>query len=391
MAYPDGWFKVSRRLFESSRWHRDSAEALKVLVFLIGKAQDPMNLEPGVIHMGETAIAAQTSLPLPSVRAALAALAAADPESRTRRDDGCTIERLEDGSGYRLVNFDEYHPGEQERAEARREKARKAANARWSKAGVRVVVEPMAGPESVARTTATSNYPGPGAEEPQGPTTTRASDGAAVSGTAALDRSPENELLGDRREAERRGNALIREIAQLVERDATEVIAEVGRRASNGYRRVPLVRLDTLQPDQLARVCVELAGWRRGIEQRPGASVVELWSAREIVRDAPPPSGKPGTYELLARSLRIDASVEGVHGAERRGDGRPAGSPGGAALAVVAAEGHGPGDHARRVGPGAERVHDLRADAGGAEDRGGAEPGDAAVAGAGDAAAGSPA
>lgn len=151
MTYADGWFKVSRRIFRSSRWYKGSPESIKVLLFLIGQAQDPLNPTPGLVQMGETAIAHQTGLTVDAAAAALEWLCSPDAESRTRTDEGCTVMRLEDGSGFELVNFEPYHPGEREKAEARREKARRAANARWGRheaAGSDGAVDVQGAPET---------------------------------------------------------------------------------------------------------------------------------------------------------------------------------------------------------------------------------------------------
>lgn len=135
--YDEGWFKVSRRLLDSSRWYREEPQVIKLLVFLIAQAQDPMNEEPGTVRIGDTGLASRTGLPVEFVRQSIDRLCSPDPESRTVTYDaeGRTLERVP--GGVRLINFDLYHPGMVEHAMAKKaarvEKARKAALARWGK------------------------------------------------------------------------------------------------------------------------------------------------------------------------------------------------------------------------------------------------------------------
>lgn len=134
-THETGWFKVSKRLLDSSRWFREDPRTLKLLLFLIAQAQEPLNEEPGTVRIGDTGLAARTGLEVDYVRAAIDRLCEHDPESRSLGEDGegRTLERVP--GGVRLINFDLYHPGMVESAlvkkAARVEKARKAANARW--------------------------------------------------------------------------------------------------------------------------------------------------------------------------------------------------------------------------------------------------------------------
>ena len=136
-THEEGWFKVSRRLLDSSRWYREEPQVIKLLVFLIALAQDPLNEEPGTVRIGDTGLASRTGLPVEFVRDAIDRLCAPDPESRSVENDpeGKTIERVP--GGVRLINFDLYHPGMVESAITKKalrvEKARKAAAARWDK------------------------------------------------------------------------------------------------------------------------------------------------------------------------------------------------------------------------------------------------------------------
>lgn len=137
VSHDEGWFKVSRRLLDSSRWYREEPQVIKLLVFLIAQAQDPLNENPGTVLIGDTGLASRTGLPVEFVRSAIDRLCAPDPESRSVVYDpeGRTLERVP--GGVRLINFDLYHPGMVESALAKKaariDKARKAANARWGK------------------------------------------------------------------------------------------------------------------------------------------------------------------------------------------------------------------------------------------------------------------
>lgn len=137
VTYDEGWFKVSRRLLDSSRWFKEDPPTIKLLLFLIAEAQNPLNERPGVVLIGDTGIASRTGIPLKDVRASIDRLCGDDDESRTPGEDGKgrTLERVP--GGVRLVNFDLYHPSMVEHAMAKKaariERARKAALARWGK------------------------------------------------------------------------------------------------------------------------------------------------------------------------------------------------------------------------------------------------------------------
>jgi len=137
ITYDEGWFKVSRRLLDSSRWFREDPATLKLLLFLIAEAQNPLNENPGVVRIGDTGIASRTGIPVATVKAAIDRLSGPDDESRTVGDDGegRTLERVP--GGVRLLNFDLYHPTMVEHALAKKsvriERARRAAAARWGK------------------------------------------------------------------------------------------------------------------------------------------------------------------------------------------------------------------------------------------------------------------
>ncbi|MGE5747308.1 MAG: hypothetical protein ACM33U_08605 [Solirubrobacterales bacterium] len=134
-SHDEGWFKVSRRLLDSSRWFREEPATLKLLLFLVAAAQDPLNENPGTVLIGETGLAARTGLSVDYVRTAIGRLCDPDPESRSVEGDGATLARVP--GGVRLVNFDLYHPNMVEDAmrkkAARSDKARRAAQARWAR------------------------------------------------------------------------------------------------------------------------------------------------------------------------------------------------------------------------------------------------------------------
>ena len=135
ITYDEGWFKVSRRLLDSSRWFKEAPETIKLLLFLVAEAQNPLNENPGTVLIGDTGIASRTGLPPEKVKAAIDRLAGSDDESRTPGDDGAgrTLERVP--GGVRLCNFDLYHPSMVETAFAKKaariERARHASKARW--------------------------------------------------------------------------------------------------------------------------------------------------------------------------------------------------------------------------------------------------------------------
>jgi len=135
--YDDGWFKVSRRILDSSRWFIEDSDTIKLLIFLIAEAQNPLNPVPGTVLIGDTGIASRIGLPVSKVKKAIEKLAGPDEESRTPGPDGLgrTMERIP--GGVRICNHHLYHPGMLESANAKKaarvEKARKAAQARWGK------------------------------------------------------------------------------------------------------------------------------------------------------------------------------------------------------------------------------------------------------------------
>lgn len=150
--YLDGWFKVSRRLFDSSRWFKEDPKTLKLLFFLIGEAQNPVNPEPGTVRISDPGLASRTGLDRAWITDSIDRLCEEDPDSRSTEETGGskrTLERVP--GGVRLVNFDLYQPGMVDsalvKAAWRHERAKKAADARWAK--LRAAQEaPKVSPES---------------------------------------------------------------------------------------------------------------------------------------------------------------------------------------------------------------------------------------------------
>jgi hypothetical protein len=104
--YRDGWFKVSRRIVDSSLWAEDPV-VLKVWLFLLEQSQAGVSLKPGTVIISRQILAARCLLSAEQLDLALGRLSAPDPESRTTRKEGRRIEILP--NGFRLVNHGEYH------------------------------------------------------------------------------------------------------------------------------------------------------------------------------------------------------------------------------------------------------------------------------------------
>lgn len=133
----DFWFKVDRRIFESSRWDALESAGKVVLLYLIAKAQDPLNPTPGQIMQADSVIARMVGVKAAEVTRAIDALCEPERNSRTAANEGRTVERIT--GGVRLINFKLFHPAMIENALARKavrsERARKAAEARWGRRG----------------------------------------------------------------------------------------------------------------------------------------------------------------------------------------------------------------------------------------------------------------
>lgn len=138
-----GHFNVSRKLVSSSRWVRGSPAAIKLMVYMLERASNPMNPYPGDIRETGNALAHFSGMKDPPglCEAALSELLAKDPESQGGKSGGAFLEELtSDGRlvGYRVLNFAEYNPeamvrsiGKQKARAQRR--AIRAACVRWDK------------------------------------------------------------------------------------------------------------------------------------------------------------------------------------------------------------------------------------------------------------------
>jgi hypothetical protein len=138
----EGFFKVSRRFTSSSRWFTCSPWAVKLMVYMLDWGSNPMNPHIGDVMQTGPALAAKAGIPHDHIDAAVKELLGEDRASQSQKKSGAFIEELtRQGKivGFRILNFDEYNPGARERSErykriARQERAKKAAEARWSKA-----------------------------------------------------------------------------------------------------------------------------------------------------------------------------------------------------------------------------------------------------------------
>lgn len=106
--YREGYFKVSRRIFDSSLY-MESGDVVKVFFALLGMAQDPAGPQNGVVHVARRQLAAKCFMSDAQLCAALETLCSEDAESRTTASGGRRLEVLP--NGFRILNFDLYHDG----------------------------------------------------------------------------------------------------------------------------------------------------------------------------------------------------------------------------------------------------------------------------------------
>ncbi len=132
-----GYFPTARRIVGSSLWISKSSDAFKLVSFILNVATDPMNAHPGEVRMTGRTLAHALALPFERSEAAVAELLAPDPDSHSKLRDGAVLAPLKQHGevfGYRMVNFDTYHPGLREQRAAakaaRKEAARKGGRAR---------------------------------------------------------------------------------------------------------------------------------------------------------------------------------------------------------------------------------------------------------------------
>jgi hypothetical protein len=109
--YRDGWFKVSRRIVDSSLWAEDPL-VLKVWLFLLEQSQAGRSLKPGTVIISRAVLAGRCLITPEQLDAAIERLSSPDPESRTSRAEGRRVVVLP--NGFRLVNHGEYHDVEAE-------------------------------------------------------------------------------------------------------------------------------------------------------------------------------------------------------------------------------------------------------------------------------------
>ncbi len=104
--YREGFFKVSRRLLESSLWCEDG-DTIKVFLQLVAMSQDPGGPRNGLVFVARKQLAAKVFLNEERLEECLVVLSGTDEESRTQDHDGRRIEVLP--NGFRVLNYGLYH------------------------------------------------------------------------------------------------------------------------------------------------------------------------------------------------------------------------------------------------------------------------------------------
>lgn len=104
--YRDGFFKVSRRLLDSSLWCED-ADVVKVFLTLIALSQDPHGPRNGTVFIARKQLAGRCFVTEERLADCIAILAKEDPQSRTTSSDGRRLEILP--NGFRVLNYSLYH------------------------------------------------------------------------------------------------------------------------------------------------------------------------------------------------------------------------------------------------------------------------------------------
>lgn len=133
--YRDGYFKVSRRLLDSSLWCED-ADVVKVFLVLVALSQDPGGPRNGVVYIARRQLAARCFLDESRLSECVGILSREDTESRTQMDGGRRVEILP--NGFRVLNYPLYHDREAdeklsaERSRAGRVGGRKSGQVRAS-------------------------------------------------------------------------------------------------------------------------------------------------------------------------------------------------------------------------------------------------------------------
>lgn len=111
--YREGFFKVSRRLLESSLWCEKNPDALRVFLTLVALSQDPASPRNGTVFIARRQLAAKCFLSTERLDAAVFVLENDDIESRTQARGGRRVESLP--NGFRVLNYSLYHDREADR------------------------------------------------------------------------------------------------------------------------------------------------------------------------------------------------------------------------------------------------------------------------------------
>lgn len=117
--YREGYFKVSRRVLDSSLWC-ESGDVVKVFMTLLALSQDPGGPRDGTVYIAQKQLAAKCLMSEEALDACLGVLANPDPQSRTQLEHGRRIEHLP--NGYRIVNYEMYHDRDKDEATSRARK-----------------------------------------------------------------------------------------------------------------------------------------------------------------------------------------------------------------------------------------------------------------------------
>jgi hypothetical protein len=120
VIYRDGYFKVSRRLLDSSLWSDASSDVTKVFVTLLSLSQDPAGPRDGTVFIARRQLAAKCFLEDETLDRCLDVLSSPDPHSRTPAEAGRRIEALP--NGYRILNYKLYHDRNKDEATSRARK-----------------------------------------------------------------------------------------------------------------------------------------------------------------------------------------------------------------------------------------------------------------------------
>jgi hypothetical protein len=104
--YREGFFKVSRRILDSSLWCEEG-DVIKVFMALVAMSQDPGGPQNGSVFIAKRQLAAKVFLSEERLDQCLAVLSGTDRESRTQDHGGRRIETLP--NGFCVLNYGLYH------------------------------------------------------------------------------------------------------------------------------------------------------------------------------------------------------------------------------------------------------------------------------------------